>query len=155
MDKKYIVIVTIIAILSIYAAGFSSGLYINKPQTVKVQYRDTIQIETSHVITKPAVYIRDTARIIEYKTDTVLQTPPFTACLDTVYNGDSLQQCFEFPAMTFLFNYKFKPDTVKYTIRIPEVKTQIIENTNWWKIGGGLVLGLATGYIVKDLTNGK
>lgn len=122
LKKEYI----IIALLSI-GIVFIAFQYYNRP--IKIETRQIIKSDTiikDSIIKGKTIRIKGDA-IIEYKPffvndtiiDTVFETKPFTATLDTIIK-DTFHIAYEFPENKIELKIKEKPDTLKMV----EIKTE-------------------------------
>jgi hypothetical protein len=109
--------------------------------------RDTV------IIVKQAepIIIEKAKTKIVYTRDTIIQTQPFIAVVDTIIKKDTVYAKFEFPANNFDLWIKKKPDsTLIQTITITK---EIIKDRPWWEASayslGGAVIGFLFGKTVK------
>lgn len=107
--------------------------------------RDTIVKE----IKLPPVRIVKAKPIIKIIRDTLIETKPFIALLDTIAKDDTVRMKYEFPENYFSLEVMRKPDSVRLE------KLTIIEKTvngNCWEkpayFTGGALLGIIIGLII-------
>lgn len=116
----------------------------NKKTKIEYVTLHTKSIDTvfKEVITQgKKVYIKGDA-IIEYKPfyientiiDTVFETKPFRACLDTVQR-DTISICYEYPENKFQYVLKPVPDTLK----IPEINIIKEYEPKWYNSNSFLI----------------
>lgn len=148
MEKyKYIfgLSLMIIVLLLSFFLGRSSK---NCSETVQtILKRDTVIIVKQ---SEPIVIEKAKTKII-YTRDTIIQTHPFIAVVDTIIKKDTVYAKFEFPANNFDLWIKKKPDsTLIQTITITK---EIIKDRPWWEASayslGGAVIGFLLGKTVK------
>lgn len=148
MEKyKYIfalALITIALLLSFFL-GRSSKNCSDSVQTIIK--RDTV------IVVKQAepIIIEKAKTKIVYTRDTIIQTQPFIAVVDTIIKKDTVYAKFEFPANNFDLWIKKKPDsTLIQTITITK---EIIKDRPWWEASayslGGAVIGFLLGKTVK------
>lgn len=148
MEKyKYIfaLALIIIALLLSFFLGRSSKNCSDSVQTIIK--KDTV------IIVKQAepIIIEKAKTKIVYTRDTIIQTQPFIAVVDTIIKKDTVYAKFEFPANNFDLWIKKKPDsTLIQTITITK---EIIKDRPWWEAPaytlGGAVIGFLLGKTVK------
>ena len=148
MEKyKYIfalALITIALLLSFFL-GRSSKNCSDSVQTIIK--RDTV------IVVKQAepIIIEKAKTKIVYTRDTIIQTQPFIAVVDTIIKKDTVYAKFEFPANNFDLWIKKKPDsTLIQTITITK---EITKDRPWWEASayslGGAVIGFLLGKTVK------
>ena len=120
--------------------GFTS----NGVVSIDVVQRDTVVIERPvpelKIVHAPARVVYDTLR------DTLIQTAPFTANIDTVILRDTVQASFDFPEQRFSILLKRRPDSLVYhTITI---EMERIRDPPWYETAGHIGLGAVGGFIV-------
>ncbi len=135
----------IIVLLLSFFLGRSSKNCSNTVQTILK--RDTVIIVKQ---SEPIVIEKAKTKII-YTRDTIIQTQPFIAVVDTIIKKDTVYAKFEFPANNFDLWIKKKPDsTLIQTITITK---EIIKERPWWEASayslGGAVIGFLLGKTVK------
>jgi hypothetical protein len=148
MEKyKYIfaLALIIIVLLLSFFLGRSSKNCSDTVQTIIK--RDTV------IIVKQAepIIIEKAKTKIVYTRDTIIQTQPFIAVVDTIIKKDTVYAKFEFPANNFDLWIKKKPDsTLIQTITITK---EIVKERPWWEASaytlGGAVLGFVLGKTIK------
>lgn len=148
MEKyKYIfaLALIIIVLLLSFFLGRSSKNCSDSGQTIIK--RDTV------IVVKQAepIIIEKAKTKIVYTRDTIIQTQPFIAVVDTIIKKDTVYAKFEFPANNFDLWIKKKPDsTLIQTITITK---EIIKDRPWWEASayslGGAVIGFLLGKTVK------
>lgn len=148
MEKyKYIfaVALLLIVLLLSFFLGRSSKNCNDTVQTIIK--RDTV------IVVKQAepIIIEKAKTKIVYTRDTIIQTQPFIAVVDTIIKKDTVYAKFEFPANNFDLWIKKKPDsTLIQTITITK---EIIKDRPWWEASayslGGAVIGFLLGKTVK------
>lgn len=148
MEKyKYIFALAlfIIVLLLSFFLGRSSKNCSDSVQTIIK--RDTV------IVVKQAepIIIKKAKTKIVYTRDTIIQTQPFIAVVDTIIKKDTVYAKFEFPANNFDLWIKKKPDsTLIQTITITK---EITKDRPWWEASayslGGAVIGFLLGKTVK------
>lgn len=148
MEKyKYIfgLALLIIVLLLSFFLGRSTKNCNDSIQTILK--RDTV------IVVKQAepIIIEKAKTKIVYTRDTIIQTQPFIAVVDTIIKKDTVYAKFEFPANNFDLWIKRKPDsTLIQTITITK---EVIKDRPWWEASaytlGGAVIGFLLGKTVK------
>lgn len=148
MEKyKYIFALAlfIIVLLLSFFLGRSSKNCNDTVQTIIK--RDTVIVVKQ---SEPIIIEKAKTKIV-YTRDTIIQTQPFIAVVDTIIKKDTVYAKFEFPANNFDLWIKKKPDsTLIQTITFTK---EIIKDRPWWEASaftlGGAVLGFLLGKTVK------
>lgn len=146
--KRQLILTVLIIIVSIIIGFLSGKSCSNDIKVVKdrVVFRDTIIKE----IKLPPLKIVKAKSVIKIVRDTVIETKPFVASLDTVAKDDTVKMQYEFPENNFSLQVMRKPDSIKFE------KLTVIESTvqksNWWEkpayFTGGALLGIIIGLII-------
>lgn len=140
-----------VSAVSSYLGPGSAPEIIYKTQTLTV--RDTVVVERPRTVVRvvqaPATVRVDTLR------DTVIQSPPFTATLDTIIQRDTIGAAYHFPEHRFDVTLRPRPDSI--IVRTMVINTESIRRDSWWQtaswIGLGLATGLVTGYVTGATNN--
>lgn len=110
----------------------------------KIYYPNQIVNHTTDTLTivqEPIVIEKIKPKLI-YKSDTIIQTQPFTAWVDTIYRYDTIQVRYDYPENEMKLAIRMATDTV-YNER--EIITSAPHKEPWWEdpliATGGLVLG--------------
>lgn len=148
MEKyKYIfalALITIALLLSFFLGRSSKNCNDSVQTIIK---RDTVIVVKQ---SEPIIIEKAKTKIV-YTRDTIIQTQPFIAVVDTIIKKDTVYAKFEFPANNFDLWIKKKPDsTLIQTITITK---EIIKDRPWWEASayslGGAVIGFLLGKAVK------
>ncbi len=146
-NYKYIfaLVLLIIVLLLSFLLGRSSKNCNDTVQTIIK--RDTVLIVKQ---AEPIVIEKAKTKIV-YTRDTIIQTQPFIAVVDTIIKKDTVYAKFEFPANNFDLWIKKKPDsTLIQTITITK---EITKDRPWWEASaytlGGAVIGFVLGKTIK------
>ncbi len=84
---------------------------------------------------------------INIRKDTLIQTKPFTAKIDTIYKYDTISLSYDFPENTFSMTYSHKQDTIR-TIQ----EKQIIEKeSKWYEVPLYILSGGAIAEIIRSI----
>ncbi|OGU40532.1 MAG: hypothetical protein A2X61_13660 [Ignavibacteria bacterium GWB2_35_12] len=146
--KKGQILIGIIIIASLFI-----GLFLGRNCTDKVRIvkdREVIRDTVIKEIKLPPVRIVKAKPVIKIIRDTVIETKPFVASLDTIAKDDTVKMQYEFPENYFSLEVMRKPDSVKFE------KLTVIEKTtqdgNWWEkpsyFTGGALIGIIIGLII-------
>ncbi len=110
----------------------------------KIYYPNQIinhSTDTITIVQEPIVIEKIKPKLI-YKSDTVIQTHPFTAWVDTIYKLDTIQVRYDYPENEMKLAIRMATDTV-YKER--EIVVSELQKEPWWEdpliATGGLVLG--------------
>jgi hypothetical protein len=146
-NYKYIfaLVLLIIVLLLSFLLGRNSKNCNDSVQTIIK--RDTVIVVKQ---AEPIVIEKAKTKIV-YTRDTIIQTQPFIAVVDTIIKKDSVYAKFEFPANNFDLWIKKKPDsTLIQTITITK---EITKDRPWWEASaytlGGAVIGFVLGKTIK------
>jgi hypothetical protein len=135
-----ILAIALIVLAWIYLNRCSSDSDIRTAATQTILKTDTIYRE---VPSEPIVISKVRTRIV-YQKDTIIETQPFTAVVDTIINRDTLHTEFNFPENSFSMLLLRKPDTVTvYKVTMLETPPQ---KSNWWEVPLSILGGAALGY---------
>lgn len=132
-----IIIAVIVAILTILV----NRTYKDEiPNEIK---RDTI---TKIIERKPTIIDKKRASI-RIKKDSLIQTKPFVARIDTINKYDTISLTYDYPENTFSMTYSHKPDTTT-TIR----EKQITEKEqSWYEAPLYILSGAAIAEIIRSI----
>ncbi|TNE35134.1 hypothetical protein EP342_02060 [bacterium] len=128
---KYI----LIAVLSMLLGFGISQEYYSKVEKI-------VKTDTLTIVPEPIVLERVKPKLI-YKRDTIIETKPFTAILDTIYKFDTIQVNYDYPENNMRIAIRMATDTVynEYETLKEECKKQ-----EWWEApaiaAGGIILGI-------------
>ena len=90
-------------------------------------------------------YIEKIKAKLIYKRDTVIQTRPFTAAIDTVMKSDTVYLRYDFPENLFALKISPKKDSIV----IPQIIQQEVKSERkWWEIPVSVLSGIAIGVII-------
>lgn len=145
MNEKYhlltgIVLLAISLLLSFYLG--KSSKHCNELTNV-ITKRDTIII----VKQSEPITIEKAKTKLVFKRDTIIETKPFTAIIDTIIKRDTVYAKFDFPENSFDLWIRKKPDSsVVHTIYITK---EIVKERPWWEVSaytlGGTIIGFVIG----------
>lgn len=149
MEQKnvYLLIIGLfIAVLSFIAGRYSR----ENEKIIETQiHRDTVTV----VDYPEPIVLEKVKSKIEYIKDTIIQTQPFEACIDTIVRQDTVNARYNFPENIFSLEIRKKPDSTRIqtiTILKESIKT---ENQPWWHTplaaAGGVLLGIAISNVSK------
>lgn len=146
-NYKYIfaLVLLIIVLLLSFLLGRSSKNCNDTVQTIIK--RDTVLIVKQ---AEPIVIEKAKTKIV-YTRDTIIQTQPFIAVVDTIIKKDTVYAKFEFPANNFDLWIKKKPDSI--LIQTITITKEITKDRPWWEASaytlGGAVIGFVLGKTIK------
>jgi uncharacterized protein YneF (UPF0154 family) len=141
MNKTTSLIIIILLIIIAFIAGiFSSDYFIQPKYSTKFIIRDTVI-----KIKNEPVYIEKVKAKMYYKHDTIIQTKPFTATIDTVMKSDTVYARYDFPENLFALKINPKKDSLV----IPQIVQQEVKSERlWWEIPVSILSGIAIGVII-------
>lgn len=84
--------------------------------------------------------------VVVHDTDTVYQTPAFTARIDTVVVRDTITAEYHFPQHTFSVALRQAPDSVR--IEYVTNTVTVTKQPAWYEWAGVALGGIATGYLM-------
>lgn len=146
----------ILAIITFGIIIFLVGLFLGKTTTKTEIIKNTNEIlkidtlkETVVIEHKPII-ISEVGKVKIVK-DTVIISPEFETCIDSVYLRDTVKICYSFPQNRFDIDIKRFPDTVQNKILvITRFESKAVEEI-WWRkpvyMLGAVVTGYALGKI--------
>jgi len=139
--------VTIILILSLIIIILGIGRWIQMSELSKNNKTNSIRIDTiTTILPQKVIEIDSIKSRIKYIRDTIIQTQPFIAQIDTVYLMDTIQAEYQFPENLFRIAIATHSDTLR-ELQIKQVEVHN-EQTKWQlpiAIIGGFIIGYATG----------
>lgn len=138
----------IIIIASLFI-GFLAGRNCSGKVSV-VQDRKVIRDTIIQEIKLPPLKIVNIKPLIKYIRDTIIESKPFIATLDTIAIDDTVKMQYEFPENIFSLEVARKPDSIRVE------KLTVIDKTtdtgNWWEkpvyFTGGTLIGIIIGLII-------
>ncbi len=147
MGKYLVVIATLIAFLVGFAASylfFGNNRFETDPEVIEI--RDTV------VEFKPSepIVVEKIKAEIRYKTDTIIQTKPFVARIDTVALRDTIIAEYEFPENTMSLAIYSPPDSTKH-FRTAVIRT-VKKEAPWWEAPAYVACGAALGFIISSIS---
>lgn len=157
MKEKFTIAFTVIICL-LLGGLFGSFFFpktVTKTVTRNIISRDTLPpvIDTLvKYVSLPPIKIIEHGDII-YVRDTIIETQPFVAVLDTVVKRDTLNLEYYFPENLFKIDLRFKPEETKIITKYVTINTNTeIEKPEPWYIkaaygAGGVLLGYGLGYL--------
>jgi len=143
MEKhKYIfaLVFLIIVLLLSFLLGRNSKNCNDSVQTIIK--RDTVIVVKQ---AEPIVIEKSRTKLV-FKRDTLIETKPFTAIIDTIIKRDTVYAKFDFPENSFDLWIRKKPDsTMVHTIYITK---EIIKERPWWEAPAFTIGGTIVGYVI-------
>jgi hypothetical protein len=142
----------ILLLLILFFLGFGCGYFFSK---FNIENKTLLSNSEKEIKRDTIVKMQLQAPLILYKTklkiiktsDTVIQSNPFIAKLDTIIQHDTIKADYEFPQNLLSFELKRRPDTLKIQT-IEKIKT-VPESKPWWQtpayVGAGVILGYLLG----------
>ncbi len=139
--------ITIILILSFIIILLGIGLWIQQSDISKNKQTNSIRIDTiTTILPQKIIEIDSIKPQIKYIRDTLIQTQPFIAQIDTVYLMDTIQAEYQFPENLFRIAIATHSDTLR-DLQIKQIELQN-EQSKWQlpiAIIGGFIIGYAIG----------
>ena len=152
MSKDFKYILCILAVFLVAYMIFSkfnseedSSIYTGIAKT-QIIY-DTI-IKT--IPAKPIIINKVKTKLVKVR-DTIIQTEPFAASIDTIVNTDTIKALYEFPENLMSFRINKKPDSL--LLQRITVLQPVEKKVDWWEkpavFLGGVIIGLTIGVAIK------
>jgi hypothetical protein len=137
---KYYVIFIAGLIIGFLLSFFANNIF-SDGEINNVILRDTI-IKT--IPSEPIILEKVKMKIV-YRADTIIQTAPFTASIDTIIVKDTLNAVYKFPENLFSLSLRMPQDTIKtiYQVSVPVVKCVWYDKLLYFGAGalsGGLIV---------------
>jgi hypothetical protein len=141
MNQTKSMIIIILIFISAFICGiFTSDYFIKPKSSTMISIRDTVI-----KIKNESVYIDKIKARVIYKRDTIIQTKPFTAVIDTIIKSDTIYLRYDFPENIFAMKISPKLDS----LLIPQIIQQEIKSENrWWQIPAYILSGIAIGVVI-------
>lgn len=128
---KYI----LIAVLSMLLGFGVSNEYFRKIEKI-------IKTDTITYVPEPIILERVRPRLI-YRKDTIIQSKPFTALMDTIYRHDTIRVSYDFPDNNMQLAIRMATDTVYNQYEAAKIECK---ESKWWEAPaiatGGFILGI-------------
>ncbi len=138
---------TTIIILSIIICLLLILHFVNKNGSKSIV---TFQHDTLYLIKESEPIVIEKAKTkIKYIKDTVFQSQPFVAELDTIVWQDTIHSSFIFPENLISLEIRKKPDTTK--IEKITITKEIPQKESWWKEPLIFISGCAAGFLLFKL----
>lgn len=139
MKATSIILFTLVLVVIIYFTLQDN--FIDKHNFV-VRKVDTI----IKIIPQKEIKIVEAKPKIQYIRDTIIQTQPFVARLDTILLRDTIYAQYQFPENLMSINIRTSGDS----IRLPQITVERTKQERKWyelatAFGGGIILGLLIG----------
>ncbi len=148
MTYFFILICLIIGLMILKENNRTNAKYTNIIEKI---VRDTV-IKIEH---KEPITITKVKPKVVYKYDTIIQSPPFIAELDTIIRTDTIYLRYNFPENIFSMKMYQSPDSL--ILREITFEKAIIKEMQWWEIplyvAGGAGLGILIGLIINMGSN--
>lgn len=144
MNEKYKYIVGLALIIISWLACF----YLGRSSKYCYEYTNIITKRDTVVIVKQAepITIEKAKTKIVYTRDTIIQTQPFIAVVDTIIKRDTIFAKFDYPENSFDLWIRKKPDsTLIHTIYITK---EIVKERPWWEAPAFTLGGTIVGYVI-------
>ncbi|MBI5325033.1 MAG: hypothetical protein HZB41_07160 [Ignavibacteriae bacterium] len=146
--KQQLISTCLIIIVSI-VIGFLAGNSCSDNVRV-IRDREIIRDTIIKEIKFPPVKIVKAKPVIKFIRDTIIETKPFEAILDTIAKSDTVRLKYEFPENYFSLEVSRKPDSLLIENLTIIDKTTV--NGNWWEkpayFTGGTLIGIIIGLII-------
>ncbi len=124
---------------------YSFDLATNTSTSKLAIYRDTIY----KVITPEPIVIEKVQTKIKYIRDTIIQTKPFIASMDTIVKRDTIKCYYTFPENLISMRIARAQDTlITHTINFSQ---NTIKKSPWWYDPLLIFGGFVTGYTIKSM----
>ena len=143
MNTQNFILILIIVIIS-----FLLGYFLNHQTKNQFNnYKEKILIDTvySEKPAKPIIIEKIKPKLI-YRRDTIIQTLPFSAKIDTIIFRDTIKINYQFPENILDFAIYPKPDSIEFrNIYITKANEK---KNDWWHTSAGILSGIFLGYLI-------
>lgn len=137
------------ALLVMFLIGTAAGYLIfslgGNPSSVNhnaLVRRDTI---IKLVESEPIVIEKHVPRVV-FKRDSVIETRPFTAIVDTLVRRDTVRAVYEFPENTFSMRISRGVDSLAVEqVQVIDYSDKV---THWWHVPAYVLAGVIVGFII-------
>ncbi len=139
MSTQNLIIIVFVSIIA-----FLSGYFINDNRS---KNSHEIKIDTLF-IEKPAepIIVEKIKPKLIYSRDTIIQTQPFTAMIDTVIQRDTIRINYQFPENMLDLEIFPKPDSIE--IRNIFITKEVEKKVEWWQMPAGILSGVVLGFLI-------
>jgi hypothetical protein len=144
---------TILTILVVAVVTFFAGMLLSylscQPKPIVITKTET-KIDTVIKVlpSEPIVITKMKAKIV-YVRDTIIETKPFVAQIDTIIKYDTIQAKYEFPENYFSLLVRPKPDSIR-TVTITVKEGYEIEPP-WYETPLTFFAGVGAGVLLKSV----
>ena len=115
------------------------------PETKTIAYDTVYKL----VPAKPIIINKVRPKLV-YIRDTIIQTKPFAASIDTVIQRDTVRAYYEFPVNLFSLDIRRHPDSLR--IEKLTILQSVEKPRPWWETPAYIVGGILTGMIITKVT---
>lgn len=145
MKQTYVNILVAVAILVVLSTVFYLGR--GSKQCNEFAERVVVKRDTFIVVkAAPPIKLERAKAKIKYLRDTIIETKPFEARIDTIINNDTIYLWYNYPMNAFDLFVKKKPDsTIVHEIYITK---EVIRKRAWWEAPAFIAAGAAAGYVI-------
>lgn len=128
-NNNYILYCFLITVVLMIAAFYVGRL--SAPAKVEYYAQEIIKYDTTFIEKEnPPIILEKVVPKIIYKSDTVIETRPFTASIDTVIVQDTIKVAYDFPENKMDIDIRLRPDSViQRTVTITKFQ---YEKRAWW-----------------------
>lgn len=153
MISKYKYIIIIGLGIALLACVFFIGRCSREPE-IKIIEKVIVKFDTAtkYIVkqSEPIVITKYVPKL-EYRTDTIIQTYPFEATVDTIIRTDTIQAKYQYPENIFDMIIRQEPDSI--LIQTITIEKEMLKERAWWEapayVMSGSLLGLILGLIVR------
>lgn len=148
IELALIVCALLLAVLLVRMCGTGSTSKTSVTENVTILPPETLYVDKVQAQIRWRTKVKyDTVTNTYYEVDTVFETRPFTACMDTVIGCNRFQADYNYPENTFNnISVVTCPDTV---ITYDTVTTILTDDRRWEYAGYGLLGGFILGTLAK------
>lgn len=145
-----------LAVIAVLMVGmFFGGYYSHKPEKETIKHTEYIDRSDTVYVTKylqkPPIIIEKEKPVFQVVRDTIIETKPFVASIDTVIQRDTVYAEYHFPENLFRMKIDFARDSIQFR-EVETIKIKVVTiKRPWWQdalmLTGAGAVGFGAGRI--------